>query len=216
MTRRIAWTVVPLALTLAACGPRYGRVVPPAVVEKLPYESRIELLEAENELAVAADRADESHAQVLRARDAIRRASSRLSSAEGEEREARDAPSREVARLAIDEARARVDFLRGQQAMNGRAEELEALSLRCAYARFQQSTLQSVRKAKVVGSETLQPEEFDRQVKECEAEVAKHRAALRDDAKKPRAGEDGVGSQEGRAGEEDVRRPRQPLRGVTP
>ena len=41
---------------------------------KLPYEAKIELLEAENDLALAVDRLDEARAEVSRARDQIRRA----------------------------------------------------------------------------------------------------------------------------------------------
>ena len=47
-------TVLPVLLLLAAaCGPRYGLRVPDELVKKLPYESRIELLESENDLALA-------------------------------------------------------------------------------------------------------------------------------------------------------------------
>jgi len=180
---RISFAVLPLAL-LAACGPRYNLVVPKDVVEKLPYESRIELLESENELAVAADKLDESRNQVTRTRDAIRRARSRLSAAEGEEREARDAPSREVAHLAIEEGQARVEYLHAQQELNLRGLEVEELQFRCAYARFEQSRLAAVRKAKVEGSEKLQPEEFDKQVKACDAEVAQRKSSLKEEAKK--------------------------------
>ena len=48
-----------------SCSPRaarYGMRVPDALVKKLPYETRIELLEAENDLALAIDKVDEARA----------------------------------------------------------------------------------------------------------------------------------------------------------
>ena len=58
----------------AGCGLRH---VPLDVLEKLPYEAKIELLEAENDLALAVDRLDEARAEVARARDQIRRGKDR-------------------------------------------------------------------------------------------------------------------------------------------
>jgi hypothetical protein len=184
MTRRLLSRLLPLALALGACGPRYNLSVPRPVVEKLPYEGRIDLLEAENDLAVAVDKLDEAHAEVLRTRDALRRARERQGAAEGEERVARDEASREVARLAIVESEARVQYLRERQEVNLRVEEVEELTLRCAYARFEQSQLQAVRKAKVEGSEKLRPEDFDRQLKDCEAEAGQKKAAMKEEDKK--------------------------------
>lgn len=184
---RIRFTLLPLALTLAACGPRYSLKVPREQVEKLPYESRIELLEAENDLAIAVDRLDEAHNNVTRTRDAIRRAKSNEGAAENEEREAKDGPSRDVARLAIEEARARVDYLRVRQEVNLRQVDVEELALRCAFAHFEQAQQVAVVKAKVPGSERLKPEDFDKQVKECDADVAKERAAAKEVEKKVEA-----------------------------
>lgn len=44
-----------LTLLTAACGPSYGMRVPDSLVKKLPYETRIELLEAENDLGLLAE-----------------------------------------------------------------------------------------------------------------------------------------------------------------
>jgi hypothetical protein len=172
-------TVLPLLLLLAAaCGPRYGMRVPDALVTKLPYETRIELLESENDLALAIDRVDEANNEVLRTRDALRRAKGRETAAETEEDRAPDAASREVAKLAIEEARARVEYLRARQRLNVGLREVEALALRCAFARFELARLQATRKAKVEGSEKLEPKKYEAQVSECEAAVKEERATL--------------------------------------
>lgn len=173
-------TALPLLLLLAtaACGPRYGLRVPDTLVTKLPYETRIELLESENDLALAIDRMDEAHNEILRTRDSLRRAKGREAAAEDEEDRAPDAASREVAKLAIEEARARVEYLRAKQRLNVGQREVEELALRCAFARFELARLQATRKAKVEGSEKLDPKKYEAQVSECEAEVKEERSTL--------------------------------------
>src|SRR4051812_7665885 len=98
--------------------------VPDGIIEKLPYEARIELLEAENDLAIAVDRLDEQHNEVLRTKELIRRGKDRLKAAEGEVSAANDALSREVAELAVTEGDARVQYLRAKQKVNVKEEDL--------------------------------------------------------------------------------------------
>ncbi|WP_375771145.1 hypothetical protein NR798_09675 [Archangium gephyra] len=172
-------TVLPLLLLLAAaCGPRYGMRVPDKLVAKLPYETRIELLESENDLALAIDKVDEAGNEILRARESLRRAKSREQAAEDEEKRAPDAASREVAKLAIDEARARVEYLRAKQRLNVALRDVEELATRCAFARFELARLQAARKAKVEGSEKLDPKKYEAQVSGCEAEEKAERGGL--------------------------------------
>lgn len=182
--KRILLLTLPL---LAACGPAYGRRVPDKLVQRLPYETRIELLEAENALALSIDKVDESANEIARARDNIRRAKSRLGAAEDEEDRAPDATAREVAKLAIEEARARVEYLRARQRLNVGLHEVEQLALRCAFARFELSRLTAARKAKVEGSEALEPKDFEEQVAECEADVKAERAELAEDTSEEKA-----------------------------
>jgi hypothetical protein len=177
------YLLLALPLLAAACGPRYGTRVPDALVKKLPYETRSELLEAENDLALAIDRVDEADNEVNRARDNIRRAKSRQSAAEDEEDRAPDASSKEVAQLAIDESKSRVEYLRAHQRLNVGLREVEQLSLRCAFARFELARLTAARKAKVEGSERLEPKDFEEQVSQCEAAVKEERAELAGDTK---------------------------------
>jgi hypothetical protein len=172
----------PLTILLLAVVAGFGcglRRVPAAVLERLPYEAKVELLEAENELAVAVDRLDEVRSQVLRARDELRRAKGRLDAARGEVGVAADPGAREVATLAVDEADARVTWLRARQRRDARDEAVAAKGLDCALARYELARLAAVRKAKVEGSEALEPERFERQLARCEAERGELEEATR-------------------------------------
>ena len=173
--KRFVLLTLPL---LAACGPKYGMRVPDEMVNKLSYETRIELLEAENDLALAIDKLDEASSEIVRARDNIRRARSRAQDAEKELERADDAVSREVAQLTIEEAEARVEYLRARQRLNVSLQEIEQLALRCAFARFEVARVTAARKAKVEGSEELDPKEFEAQAATCAAEEKELRAGL--------------------------------------
>ena len=108
-----------LLLAVGALGAGCGiKRVPDSMIEKLPYEARIELLEAENDLAIAVDRLDEQHNEVTRTRELIRRGKDRLKAAESEVSNANDALSKEVAQLAVTEGDARVQYLRAKQKVN--------------------------------------------------------------------------------------------------
>lgn len=165
-----------LVVVLAGCGIKR---VPGDLLAKLPYEAKIELLEAENELALAVDRLDEARAEVARARDQIRRAKDRYSAAKDEVRAAADQTSREVAELAVTEADKRVEWLRAKQKLNVLEEELSEQNLTCAQARYELSRLTAARKAKLEGSEAIDPVRFEDQLKACEAKYAE----MKDEAK---------------------------------
>jgi hypothetical protein len=165
-----------VALGLLGCGPRYGKRVPSEMVTKLPYETRIELLEAENLLAVAVDKVDEAENELVRTRAAIRRAKKQHDAADDELDDAKDARSREVAQLALAETEARIEYLRARQELNDQEQDLAELSLRCAHARFEVARLQAAKKAKVEDAQEIDPKDFDEQVKSCDAEVKSERA----------------------------------------
>ncbi len=169
---RRLWVVAAVAGALGlSCSPRYAKKVPSELVAKLPYEVRIELLEAENDLGVAVDQRDEAESEVLRTRNAIRRARDRKAAAEREVGQANDQVSREVARLAVDEAAARIEYLRVHQDVNLALQERDDLALQCAWARYELAKLNAARKAKVAGAEKLPLKEFEEQPKQCQAEV---------------------------------------------
>lgn len=174
MTRLVL--LLSAVLLSTGCGLRR---VPIKVLEQLPYEAKIELLEAENDLALAVDRLDEARAEVNRARDQIRRGKDRYSAARDEVSAASDEASKAVAELAVIEADKRVEWLRAKQRVNVREEELSEQNLTCAEARYEVARLTAARKAKLEGSETLEPEKFEAQLKACEEDYA----ALKEKAK---------------------------------
>jgi hypothetical protein len=162
------WWILLLAL---GCSGKYGRTVPDDLVNKLTYENKIDLVEAENDLFVAYDKVDEAENEILRTRDQIRRGKRSESAAGDEIGQAKDPASKEVALLARDEAQARVTYLRARQDVNVRNKELEELNRQCAVARYQLARLTAVRKVKVPGSERYDPKEFELQVKRCETDA---------------------------------------------
>lgn len=177
-----------LVVALAALGACGVKRVPQTILENLPYEAKIELLESENDLALAVDRLDEARAEVARTRDQIRRAKDRYSAAKSEVSAAQDALSKEVAELAVVESDARVEWLRARQRVNVREESLADQNMTCALARHEQSRLAAARKAKLEGSEDYDPAVFDQQVKDCDAEYA----ALKDKLKETNTEADAV------------------------
>ncbi len=172
---------------LSACG---FKRVPAAMLESLPYESKIELLESENDLAAAVDRLDESESELMRFQAQIRRSKERLSAAEKEVRAAEDAKSKEIADLAVIEAERRLEYLRARQKVNVKESELAEQNLDCAVARHERSKLTAARKAKVEGSESLDIATFEAQLKRCEEQYATMRSevkAVSDEAEQVKA-----------------------------
>jgi hypothetical protein len=174
-------SLAPLTFGLALMlGSGCVRRVPDSIIDKLPYEARIELLEAENDLALAVDRLDEAQNEVLRTRELIHRAKDRLKAANGEVSNAADALSREVAELAVVEGDARVEYLKAKQRLNVKEDDLAKSFLKCGYKRFEQSRLMAARKAKLEGSESLDPADFEADVKKCDEEYAAEKAAMKE------------------------------------
>ncbi|MBM4777385.1 MAG: hypothetical protein GQE15_06745 [Archangiaceae bacterium] len=169
-----------LVVALAALGACGVKRVPQTILENLPYEAKIELLESENDLALAVDRLDEARAEVARTREQIRRAKDRYSAAKSEVSAAADNLSKEVAELAVIESDARVEWLRARQRVNVREESLADQNMTCALARHEQSRLTAARKAKLEGSEDYDPAVFDQQVKDCDADYAALKEKLKE------------------------------------
>ena len=66
MSHRSARAPLAVLLALAAgCGGRYSTKVPDSMVRQLPYESKIDLLEAENDLFIAYDKVDEAETRTI-------------------------------------------------------------------------------------------------------------------------------------------------------
>src|SRR5262249_5289401 len=128
--------------------------VPSRVLERLPYASKIELLEAENDLALAIIHLEDARSEVTRHREASRRGKDRLSAAEDEQGAAKDAASKDVARLSVAEAQARLVYLRAQQTVNEDNEHIQEVGLECARARFELARAHVDPKANEEGSES--------------------------------------------------------------
>jgi len=176
--------LLPLSALVAlasACGGRYSAKVPDDMVRQLPYESKIDLLEAENELFIAYDKVDEAENEVSQTRDQIRRAKRAEGIASDEVGQARDPATKEIAQLTVEEVRARIEYLRARQNLNVQTVEVEEVARQCAVARYQLARLLAVRKAKIKGSEGYKPEDFERQAKACDAEVAERKKSLKPD-----------------------------------
>jgi hypothetical protein len=181
MMRRNSLPCLAVLLLLAACGGRYNMKVPDGLVQQLPYENKIDLLEAENDLFIAYDRVDETENVVNQTRDQIRRAKRAEGIASDEVGQSKDPATKEIAELTVEEIRARIEYLRARQTMNVQLREVEEINRQCAVARYQLARLLAVRKAKVKGSEGYKPEDFERQAKACDAEVAERRKDLKPD-----------------------------------
>ena len=179
-----SWVAAACCALLCACSPRYAKKVPSELVAKLPYEVRIELLEAENDLGVAVDQRDEAENEVVRTRYAIRRARDRKTAAEREVGQAHDAVSKEVARLAVDEAGSRIEYLRARQEVNLRVQERDELALQCAWAKYELAKLNAARKAKVDGAEKQPLKEFEEQPRQCQAEVVNQQLRVTQESKR--------------------------------
>ena len=109
-SRSKAWWAL---ILLAGCGGKYGRTVPDDMVNKLTYEDKVDLVEAENDLFVAYDRVDDAENEISAPEiDSAGRRSPSRSPARRLAR--RDPGTKELAVLSRDEAQARVDYLRAR------------------------------------------------------------------------------------------------------
>lgn len=180
LSRPLRWTPWVLALAVALQTGCAMRRVPAELLEKLPYDAKVELLESENDLAVAVDRLDDVSSELVRGREQLRRSRSRLDAAKTEVSRASDELSREVAQLAVVEAERRVEWLRARQWVAAREEQLATQGLECAQARYEQSKLGIVRKAKLEGIEKLDPAAFDAQVARCDERLASLKERLKE------------------------------------
>jgi hypothetical protein len=152
-------------LLLAGCSGKYGRTVPDDMVNKLTYEDKVDLVEAENDLfrrlrpRRRRGERDPPHPRSDSPGEEVRIAR------RGEIGQAKDPNTKELAVLSRDEAQARVEYLRARQDWNVRNRELDELNRTCAVTRYQLARLTAVRKVKVPGSERYDPKDFDRQVR---------------------------------------------------
>jgi len=179
MKRRIGsssglWGAVGIAV-LAGCGPSVSLRVEQRSLRDLPLESRLDLLDAENDLFAAIDRRDDAEQAIEDARLAERRAKQRVSEADrnlDQARDRRDAQGIEVGKLAVDEAKAHRRVQEWQVDLAYGDLEVEEARLLVAQARFERAKAEVARKAKTPGAAELKLKDFDKQVDDLQKHVA--------------------------------------------
>jgi hypothetical protein len=170
---RIGLVVVTCAL-LAACGPSVSLRVEQRSLQQLPLESRLDLLDAENDLFAAVDRRDDAEQGVEDARIAVRRANARIGEEEHDLDKAEDTHDKQgvvVGKLAVEESKVHRDYLETQVDVARAHFRVEEARLLVAEARFERAKADVAKKAKTPGSADLKLKEFDDQVTRLEAHV---------------------------------------------
>jgi len=163
-----------LAWSIVACGPSVSLRVEQRSLRDLPLESRLDLLDAENDLFAAVDRRDDAEQIIDDAKVALHRADQRVSEAErnlDQARNRRDAAGIEVGKLAIQEARAHRRVQDWQVDLARDALDVEEARLLVAQARFERAKAEVARKAKTAGAGELKLKDFDRQVENLQKHV---------------------------------------------
>jgi chromosome segregation ATPase len=177
MKRTLAITLGLLALI--GCGPSVSVRVKRESVMALPVESRIDLLEAENELYGAVDELDDAEQAVEDAREGVRRASRRIDEAEkNRDKAGHDPKDREIAELAVQEAKLHRDFQ--ETAVDQAERQLDVVRARLlvAEAIFERTEAEAVKKANAKGASDLKLKDFDEQIQRLEARVKSKKADL--------------------------------------
>jgi chromosome segregation ATPase len=167
----------------AACGPSVSLRVQDRSLRDLPLESRLDLLDAENDLFAAIDRRDDAEQVIDDAKAALRRADQRVSEAErnlDQAKNRKDATGVEVGKLAVGEAKAHRRVQDWQVDLARDALDVEEARLLVAQARFERAKAEVARKAKTAGAAELKLKDFDRQV----ADLEKHVKDVQQDADK--------------------------------
>ncbi|MBI5544003.1 MAG: hypothetical protein HY901_08960 [Deltaproteobacteria bacterium] len=168
-----------IALALLTCGCGIKRV-DEAAVARLPLESKLDLIEAENDLFIAVDSVDEAANRVLETREDYRNADQRISEAKealATAESANDPKLVEIGKLSVQESKERKEFLSAWEDVMWAMLDVEKAKLDLAKARYERSRAQAVKKANVEGAQKIKVDDFDKQVAELEAAVKKETAA---------------------------------------
>lgn len=178
-----SWRWLPLVL-LVGCVPGRGQRVPEEMLARIPFAGRVELLDAEDELALAQQRVEEAARDEAKLKEEIRSAESHLSRAEAA---ADRQKSPKLEELAVNEARARLKYLYARDDAEQRNRKAAELQLQCARARLELARVKVVQKVKVKGAEQLPLESFEKQVDRCSAQLEERHVELRTQQAKMRA-----------------------------
>lgn len=166
-------TLLPILVMLAGCGRAH---VDPKAVSALPLESKLDLLEAENETFAAVDAVDEASARIVDLREELRRAPDRIAEAKaalGRAEEAKNEALVAVAQLGVEEARRREDWLEAQIDLRRAQIKIDRARVELAEARLERSRARAVKKSNGPGAEKIGLQNFDDAVTACEERVKK-------------------------------------------
>lgn len=172
-----------LVWLVAACGPSVSLRVQDRSLKDLPLESRLDLLDAENDLFAAIDRRDDAEQVIDDAKVAFHRADQRVSEEEhnlDQARDRKDTAGIDVGKLAVTEAKAHRRVQDWQVDLARDALDVEDARLLVAQARFERAKAEVARKAKTPGAAELKLKDFDRQVDD----LSKHVKNVQQDADK--------------------------------
>lgn len=161
------------AVAVLVCGCGLLRVDDRAVA-RLPLESKLDLIEAENDLFIAVDATDEAASKVLETREDYRKADTRIAEAHealNQAEAAGDSKLIEIGKLSIQESKERKDFLEAHLDVAWAELDVEKAKLELARARYERARAQVVKKANVEGAQAIKLEAFDKQVADLEATV---------------------------------------------
>jgi chromosome segregation ATPase len=178
MTRTVAALCL---VALAGCGASVSLRVQRESLLALPVESRIDLLEAENELFGAVDERDDAQQAVEDARECLRRAARRVDEAEDNRDkagESHDPKGREIGRLAVEEAKLRRELQEMTLEQAEKAQEVVEARLLVAEARFERTKAEAVKKANTRGASDIKLKDFDEQILRLESRVKSQKAEL--------------------------------------
>lgn len=163
-----------LALCAAACAGPVSTRVKPALVQALPVESRIELLDAENALFAAVDAQDAARDALEEAERQAEQAGANVDEARAQRkhaREAHDAAAESVADLAITEAEARAQFLKVQRKVLRAGLKRADAELDAARGRYELAKAREVKRVALQGTESLKLEAYEAQVQRLDERV---------------------------------------------
>jgi peptidoglycan hydrolase CwlO-like protein len=183
-----------LVACLSACGPSVSLRVEQRSIKDLPLESRLDLLDAENDLFSAVDRRDDAEAAIDDARAAVRKADARVDEADrnlDQAKERRDQGGVDVGRLAILEAKAHRKVKEWELRFSHKDLDVAEAQLLVAEGRFEKSKAEVAKRAKTPGAAELKVQDFDKQVERLLVHVksvqkdadATHKDAEKDQAK---------------------------------
>jgi len=168
---RNAFAIGAAACLLAGCGLKR---VDEAAVARLPLESKLDLIEAENDLFIAIDAVDEAANRVLETKEDYKNADKRIAEAEDalEHAEAAKDPKLiEVGKLSVQESKDKREFLSSWVDVMWAMLDLEKAKLELARGRYERFRAQAVKKANVEGAQNVDVADYDAQVAALEAKV---------------------------------------------